>query len=81
MSQQVTLKYFALLKEKTKIASETILTKQTNYENLYQELAEKYGFPLSSKQIKIAVNDEFVNLTDVIVDGAVIVFIPPVAGG
>lgn len=81
MSKQVTLRYFALLKEKANMAAETIFTDHINYKNLYQELAEKYHFPLSSHQIKIAVNDEFVNLTDPIMDGAVIVFIPPVAGG
>ncbi|MEY2983845.1 MAG: hypothetical protein RLZZ568_462 [Cyanobacteriota bacterium] len=81
MPKHVTLKYFALLKDHTQIMSETLTTDHDTYQDLYQELAAKYHFPLSPQQIKIAVNDDFVHLTDAIADQAVIVFIPPVAGG
>lgn len=81
MPKSITLRYFASLQDQTNLGEENITTSLQTYAELYQFLAEKYNFPLAIGQIKVAVNDEFVDLGQSIVDQATVVFIPPVAGG
>ena len=47
----------------------------------FEELKKKYHFPISSDQIKVAINDEFSRWQSPIHSKDKIVFIPPVAGG
>ena len=79
--KKVVVRYFALLREKAGLESETVETDLVSYRDLYQDLAKRHDFVLEPKMIQVAVDDEFSNLDREIVDGARIVFIPPVAGG
>ncbi len=81
MPKSVTLRYFASLQEQAKVTEENLITELDTYQELYTFLSELYGFNLSSSQIKVAVNDEFTTMNEVIIDQSTIVFIPPVAGG
>ncbi len=77
----INVHYFALLREKSGVEHEKVLSKAKNYVELYEELAKKYYFDLPVNMIQVAVNDEFSNLENSLLDQAKVVFIPPVAGG
>ncbi len=70
-----------MLREKSNIEKEELETKAVTYADLYNELNHKYEFDLPLSMIQIAVNDEYIDKSREIIDGARIVFIPPVAGG
>ncbi|WP_448527296.1 MoaD/ThiS family protein [Parathermosynechococcus lividus] len=75
------LRYFALLREQAHTESEERPTTAGTYAELYQELQRCYGFSLPLGQMKVAVNDAFVDLSTPVQEGDDVVFIPPVAGG
>jgi molybdopterin converting factor small subunit len=77
----IQLRYYSILKEYRGIEAETITTELNTYRELYQFLKEKYHFPLSPEQIRIAVNHDFVDAETNINDDSLVVFISPVAGG
>ncbi|QUS61153.1 molybdopterin converting factor subunit 1 [Synechocystis sp. PCC 7339] len=81
MSKSIKLRYFASLQEQAKVAEENLITDLNTYRELYDLLSERHGFNLSSTQVKVAVNDEFTTMENIILDQSTIVFIPPVAGG
>ncbi|MBD2653631.1 molybdopterin converting factor subunit 1 [Synechocystis sp. FACHB-383] len=81
MPKSIKLRYFASLQEQAKIAEENLITDLNTYRELYDLLSERYRFNLSSTQVKVAVNDEFTTMENIILDQSTIVFIPPVAGG
>ncbi|MGB0370618.1 MAG: molybdopterin converting factor subunit 1 [Opitutales bacterium] len=78
---QVTLKYFAILREQRGLSEETLYTELPTAGELYKHLKEEHGFSLNPNQLRIAVNDTFVSSETELKDGDVLVFIPPVAGG
>ncbi|MCS6960198.1 MAG: molybdopterin converting factor subunit 1 [Pseudanabaenaceae cyanobacterium SKYGB_i_bin29] len=80
-SKTIKLTYFAHLRDRTGISEESRITEASTCEELYQELQQEYQFSLCLSQLKVAVNDEFADLTHAIKPGDHIVFIPPVAGG
>jgi len=80
-SKNLTIKYFALLREQAQKSEENFVTDATSAIELYEELAKIYGFSLSSSHVKVSINDAFEDLRSELKDGDVIVFIPPVAGG
>lgn len=77
----VTVKYFALLKDVAKKSTEQVSTSSTTVKELYSELNSKYNFPISSDSIRFALNDEYVKAETTLCDGDTIVFISPIAGG
>jgi molybdopterin synthase sulfur carrier subunit len=81
MTKSIKLRYFASLQEEAKIAEENLVTNLNTYQELYDFLAKRHGFNLSSSQVKVAVNDEFTTMENAILDQSTVVFIPPVAGG
>jgi molybdopterin converting factor small subunit len=77
----IKLKYFAELRDQAGKVDETHQTYASNYLELYHELKERYNFNLSSEYIKVAENNSYTSLTSPVLDQALVVFIPPVAGG
>lgn len=75
------VRYFALLREKAGAENEEVTGEFKNLSDLYQNLNLKYQFGLEASMIQVAVNDEFAQMSDEVIQGAKIVFIPPVAGG
>ena len=76
----VTVEYFAVLRDHSGRASEQISTEAVSPQQLFDELAARYGFP-PLQTLKVAVNDEFSDMQAPLNDGDSVVFIPPVAGG
>lgn len=80
---KVQVEWFALLRECAGRSNEEIdiETEDATPAELWSRLAEKYNFPLTSKDVRVAINDRFADFDAKITGGDKIVFIPPVSGG
>lgn len=78
---RVRLQYFASLRETRGLAREEITTTAATPAGLYAELSERHGFALPAQRVRVAVNGEFAELSQLLKDGDEVAFIPPVAGG
>jgi len=78
---QVKVRYYALLREQAGRSEETINTRARTPRELYDELRKRHPFTLASEVLRVAVNAEFSDWSQPLVEGDAIVFIPPVAGG
>lgn len=79
--KHINVQYFAILREQAGLENEQLSVPCETYGELYEYLREKNHFTLPIEMIQVAVNDEFSVLNQKIVEGARVVFIPPVAGG
>lgn len=79
--KSIDVKYFALLREEAGKESETLSVTCSTYRELYEEIKKKNSFSLPVEMIRVAVNDEFTRIDAEVMNGARVVFIPPVAGG
>ena len=77
----LTIQYFAILREQRGLAEEKLATSAATPGGLYDELRARHRFTLPTDRVRAAVNDEFVAATAPLRDGDRVVFIPPVAGG
>lgn len=80
-TMQLTIQYFALMREQAGRSQETLETQATTPADLYAELSARYHFTLAREQLKVAVNSDFADWSRRLVAGDTVVFIPPVAGG
>jgi molybdopterin converting factor subunit 1 len=78
---QVTLQYYAQLREQAGASSEQVSTGASNLRELYDELRTRHGFSLPIDALKVAVNAQFSDWDRALTEGDTVVFIPPVAGG
>ncbi len=76
----VHIEYFAVLRECAGRDTEAVSTAAETPRQLYAELAARHHFP-ALQSIKVALNDEFSDMSAALKDGDTVVFIPPVAGG
>ena len=79
--KSIKVQYFALFRDQAKCEEETLEVNSQTYADLYLELSQRHGFDLPIEMIQVAANDEFTSMNAFVVNGAKIVFIPPVAGG
>ncbi len=79
--KNLTVQYFAILREQRGLAAEKLATSAASPTALYEELRAKHRFTLPADRVRAAVNDEFVAADAPLREGDRIVFIPPVAGG
>ena len=77
----VTIRYFAMLREQARRDAETRPTNAATVAALYAELAQAYSFTVPVTALRAAVNSAFVALDTGLRDGDEVTFIPPVAGG
>ncbi|RYZ73794.1 MAG: molybdopterin converting factor subunit 1 [Proteobacteria bacterium] len=77
----VTVEYFASLREQSGVDQEQVQVRARNYLELYRELQSKHGFDLDAAHVQVAVNDEFTLMSHPVQEGVRVVFIPPIAGG
>ena len=80
-AMQLTIQYFALMREQAGRSEETLHTSAATPAELFSELNARYGFTLAREQLKVAVNSEFAEWSRPLSAGDAVVFIPPVAGG
>ena len=79
--QQITIRYFALLKDQRGLRDEVIDTGAATAADLYDSLAATYLFTLGRERVRVAVNDVFADWQTPLHANDTVVFIPPVAGG
>ena len=77
----VSLLYFAILREQRGLDSETRTTSAPTAGALYEDLKRECGFTLSRHDLRVSVNNDFVDFEQPIADGDEIAFLPPMAGG
>jgi molybdopterin-guanine dinucleotide biosynthesis protein A len=75
------VRYYAALRDERGCASEEIQTAARSPLELFQELRARHGLSLSRESLRVAVNDEFGDWSELLADGDGVAFIPPVAGG
>lgn len=75
------LSYYGLLGERCGKSSETIQSHVENVLELYQSLSAEYAFGVSSRDLRVAVNDEMVSWEHPLKDGDQVAFLPPMSGG
>lgn len=80
-AKRIRVQYYALLREEAGKSEEALATRAATPRELYEELQARYPFSLAAPMLKVAVNDEFSDWAQTLVDGDRVVFIPPVAGG
>lgn len=78
----IDIQYFAIFRELAGKGKESLtVTEGQTALNLYEDLKQKYCFPLTINELRIAINDEFADLNTALKNNDRVVFIPPVAGG
>jgi molybdopterin synthase catalytic subunit len=79
---RVTVRYWAVIREHVgKDHEELELSPSTTAMDLYNLLAARYGFGFSHSRLRVAVGEEFVDWSCVLVANDEVSLIPPVAGG
>ena len=79
--KRIKVQYYALLREQAGRSDEALETSARTPRDLYEELRRRYPFSLAPEMLRVAINAEFGEWSQPLVDGDSVVFIPPVAGG
>lgn len=77
----VTIHYFAILRERTRVDSESVSTESVDPLGLWMDLEGRHGFGLDPVHFTVAVNDELAEWNHRLSEGDTVVFLPPVSGG
>jgi sulfur-carrier protein len=78
---QITIHYYAILREQRGLDAETVEVSSTSLQQLYQDLSRTFAFSIAQRHIRPAINDEFCDWDHPVANGDRVVFVPPVAGG
>lgn len=78
---QLQVSYFAWLRERVGLDTETIDTAAVTPAQLWTELDARHDFATERRHLRVAVNDAFSTWDAQLADGDRVVFIPPVSGG
>jgi molybdenum cofactor guanylyltransferase len=79
--KRIKVQYYAILREQAGRSDESVVTAAHTPRELYNELKSRYPFSLAPEMLRVAVNAEFGDWSQLLADGDSVVFIPPVAGG
>lgn len=79
--KNLTITYYAILREQRGLSEERLESAATTPGELYDALRAEHGFSLAAHQLKVVVNDAFQPWDTPLSAGDRVVFIPPVAGG
>ena len=80
-AKRIRVQYYALLREQAGRSEESLATAARTPRELYDELRGRHPFSLAPEMLRVAVNAEFADWAQPLVEGDTVVFIPPVAGG
>lgn len=78
---EVTVLYFAHLRDQRGVDSEHLTTTVATARDLYRELVQRHGLTLPERTLIVAINEAMVRWDAPIADGDTVVFLPPVSGG
>lgn len=77
----LSLQYFAVFREQAGRDTETVTSDAATLGELYEGLAGRHGFSLPAERVRVAVGESYAAMSDPLVEGVVVTYIPPVAGG
>ena len=78
---KIKVRYFALFREQTGCASESIDFSDGTAAELFQLMAEEHSGLKTEAAALVAINDEMAGWETPLADGDEVLFFPPVAGG
>lgn len=78
---KVSVLWFAVLRERRGLRSETLETTAATPAELYSELASLHPLGLEARLVRVAIDGAFAGMDEPLREGVEIAFIPPVAGG
>lgn len=81
MTVEVTIRYFASLRDRAGISDEQVRTGATDLAALYAERDGSLGLDWPREHLRVSVNGAFADWSRAPATGDEIVFIPPVSGG
>jgi len=79
--KRVTVRYFAVLRERRGLSEETVETTASTLGEFLTELIATHRLGLPISLIRVAVGTDFAENSQELKDGMHLVLIPPVAGG
>lgn len=79
--KEITVHYYASLRECSKMAHEVLKTDAQSVGQLFLELKLRYGFGFQQSDLRFAKNNQLVSAVCELEDKDEVVFIPPVSGG
>ena len=77
----LTIHYFAILRERAGRSAETVLSDAATARDLWREADLSHSFHLDVSSFAVAVNDTFVPWDHPLREGDQVAFLPPVSGG
>ena len=78
---RVDVLYFASLRDATGIDRESVEITGGDARALFEQLHARHAFALPRERLRVAVNSEFADWHQPLMDGDEVAFIPPVSGG
>lgn len=81
MGVQVTVLYFASLRDAAGIPQESLETEAGDLRSVYEWVRARHGFALDADRMRVAVDGAFAQWSDPPRAGSEVAFIPPVSGG
>lgn len=81
MTKTVTVRYFAVFRDRAGRDSETVETSAVNTLALFRELTDRHGTGDPRGHCKVAINDVMADWDSPVTDGDDVLLFPPVAGG
>ncbi len=79
--KQVTLRYFASLRDAAGMAEEIVHTSAPCLRDLYEEVRARHAFRWTPAHLRVAMDGDFSDWDAAVRDGSEIALIPPVSGG
>ena len=79
--KNLTVRYFALLREQAGCREAAIITAASTPSELYAEQMQARGLTVPARILSYAVNERYVSGDSSLREGDRVAFIPPVAGG
>jgi sulfur-carrier protein len=81
MRKALRILYYAAFREAAGRGEETVLSAAATAEDLYREIASRYGISYDLSILRVALNDQVVPWSSPVADGDTVVFLAPFAGG
>jgi molybdopterin synthase sulfur carrier subunit len=79
--KNLTVRYFALFRERAGTGEESLVLDAATAGDVFAAVAERHGLGEPAGHCKVAINDVMADWRSAVADGDTILLFPPVAGG
>ncbi len=80
-TKTITVRYFAMFRERAGVDQETISADVATAEDVFRLTRDRHGSKEPTGHCKVAINDEMADWSATVRDGDTVLLFPPVAGG